>query len=57
VPLWLVALVIAGAVAGAVAIKLLVRRRAPEGGWFTDSSRGAGTFGVLGTMFSVVLAA
>ena len=53
---WLAAVVIAGVVAAAVAAKLLLRRRAPLGGWFTDSSRGAGIFGVLGTMFSVVLA-
>lgn len=55
-PLWIVALTIVAVVAGAVTVKLLVRSRAPQGGWFTDSSRGAGTFGVLGTMFSVVLA-
>jgi fructose-specific phosphotransferase system IIC component len=53
---WIAALVIVAAVAGSVAAKLLVRRRAPEGGWFTDASRAAGIFGVLGTMFAVVLA-
>jgi hypothetical protein len=42
--------------AAAIAIKLLLRRRAPTGGWFTDSSHGEGTFGVLGTMFTVMLA-
>ena len=53
---WLAALIVAGAAAVAVTIKLLLRRRAPEGGWFTDSSRGASTFTVLGGMLSVVLA-
>jgi hypothetical protein len=43
-------------IAVAVAAKLLVRRRAPLGGFFSDSSRAAGTFGVIGTMFAVVLA-
>lgn len=53
---WLAAIVIAGVVAAAVAAKLLVRRRAPRGGFFSDSSRSAGSFGVIGTMFAVVLA-
>ena len=53
---WLAAIVIVGVVAVAVAAKLLVRRRAPLGGFFSDSSRAAGTFGVIGTMFAVVLA-
>jgi hypothetical protein len=35
---------------------LLARRRAPVGGWFTDTDRAAGVFGVLGTFFAVVLA-
>jgi hypothetical protein len=56
VSLWLAAVVIAGVAGAAVAAKLSLRRRAPLGGWFTDSSRGAGILGVLGTMFSVVLA-
>ncbi|MGZ4528528.1 MAG: bestrophin-like domain [Mycobacterium sp.] len=43
-------------VAAAIAIKLLVRRRAPMGGWFTDSPRSAGTLSVIGTMFAVILA-
>jgi hypothetical protein len=53
---WIAAVIIAGVSVAAIAGKLLLRRRAPEGGWFTDSSRAAGTFGVLGTMFAVVLA-
>jgi hypothetical protein len=34
---------------------LLVRRRAPEGSYFTDGDRAAGVFGVLATGFSVLL--
>ena len=34
---------------------LLVRRRAPEGGFFADGDRLAGVFGVLATGFSVLL--
>ena len=43
------------AVAIAVCALLLVRRRAPEGGFFTDGDRAAGVFGVLATGFSVML--
>jgi hypothetical protein len=39
----------------AVAALLLVRRRAPEGGFFEDGDRAAGVFGVLATGFSVLL--
>jgi hypothetical protein len=41
--------------AAAVAAMLLVRRRAPEGGYFADGDRAAGVFGVLATGFSVLL--
>ena len=34
---------------------LLVRRRAPDGGYFNDGDRAAGVFGVLATGFSVLL--
>ena len=52
--LW--ATLITAAVAGvAVAAMLLVRRRAPEGGYFEDGDRAAGVFGVLATGFSVLL--
>jgi amino acid transporter len=45
-----------GAVVGvAVTALLLVRRRAPEGGYFTNGDRAAGVFGVLATGFSVLL--
>src|SRR5437763_17129442 len=39
----------------AIAVMLLVRRRAPEGGYFNDGDRAAGVFGVLATGFSVLL--
>jgi len=48
-------LITAGATAVAVAALLLVRRRAPEGGYFEDGDRAAGVFGVLATGFSVLL--
>ncbi len=34
---------------------LFVRRRAPEGSFFTDGDRASGVFGVLATGFSVLL--
>jgi hypothetical protein len=49
------ALVIAVAVALAVSVMLLVRRRAPEGSRFVDGDRASGVFGVLATGFSVLL--
>ena len=50
------ATLITAAVAGvAVAAMLLVRRQAPEGGYFEDGDRAAGVFGVLATGFSVLL--
>ncbi len=48
-------LVTAAATAVAVTALLLVRRRAPEGGYFADGDRAAGVFGVLATGFSVLL--
>jgi hypothetical protein len=48
--------IIAGSVATAIALMLLVRRFAPTGGFFTDSDRAAGVFGVTGTGFAVLLA-
>ena len=38
-----------------VATMLVVRRRAPEGSYFTDGDRASGVFGVLATGFSVLL--
>src|SRR6187551_1198615 len=34
---------------------LLLRRRAPDGGYFNDGDRAAGVFGVLATGFAVLL--
>ncbi len=48
-------LIIAAVTAVAVTALLLVRRRAPEGGFFEDGDRAAGVFGVLATGFSVLL--
>ncbi len=53
---WLAPLVLVVVVSAAITAKLLVRRRAPEGGWFTDAPRSAGTLSVIGTMFAVMLA-
>jgi hypothetical protein len=51
----LAVVVIAAAVAVAVAAMLLVRRRAPEGSYFSDGDRASGVFGALATGFSVLL--
>jgi hypothetical protein len=48
-------LTVVGATAIAVTAMLLVRQRAPDGGWFTNGDRAAGVFGVLATGFSVLL--
>ena len=39
----------------AISAMLLVRRNAPDGGYFNDGDRAAGVFGVLATGFSVLL--
>jgi hypothetical protein len=49
------ALTVAVVATVAVAAMLLVRRRAPEGSYFTDGDRASGVFGVLATGFSVLL--
>lgn len=54
--MWLAPLIVLAVVATAVTAKLLVRRRAPEGGWFTDLTRSAGSLTLIGTMFAVMLA-
>lgn len=54
--IWVAAVVLVLVITAAITVKLLVRRRAPMGGWFTDSSRSAGTLSVIGTMFAVMLA-
>src|ERR1700742_5168270 len=49
------ALIIVVVTAITVAAMLLVRRRAPEGSYFSDGDRASGVFGVLATGFSVLL--
>ncbi len=44
-----------GVATAAVVAILVVRRRAPDGGFFHDGDRAAGIFGVLATGFSVLL--
>jgi hypothetical protein len=52
----LVGLVVTLAVTSvAVAAMQLVRRRAPQGSYFTDGDRASGVFGVIATGFSVLL--
>jgi len=51
---WATAIVVA-TTAVAITAMLLVRRTAPDGGYFTDGDRAAGVFGVLATGFSVLL--
>jgi hypothetical protein len=53
---WLTPLIVLAVVSLAVTAKLLVRTRAPEGGWFTDLTRSSGSLSVIGTMFAVMLA-
>jgi amino acid transporter len=48
-------LMVVGTTVLTVAAMLLVRRRAPEGSYFTDGDRASGVFGVLATGFSVLL--
>lgn len=48
-------LIIAAVTAVAVAAMLVVRRRAPEGSYFTDGDRASGVFGVMATGFSLLL--
>jgi hypothetical protein len=55
VGLWWAILVVAATTAVAVGGILLVRRTAPDGGYFNDGDRAAGVFGVLATGFSVLL--
>jgi Protein of unknown function (DUF4239) len=56
VNLWLGGAIIVAAVAVAVTLMVIARRHAPASGFFTDSDRSAGIFGVLGTSFAVLLA-
>jgi amino acid transporter len=52
--LW-AALIVVVVTALAVAAMVAVGRRAPEGGYYNDSDRASGVFGVLATGFSVLL--
>lgn len=47
--------IVLGATGAGVGAMLLVRRRAPVGGYFTDGDRAAGVFGVLATGYAVLL--
>ena len=53
--LLLAALLVLAITAVTVTAMLLVRRRAPEGSYFSDGDRASGVFGVLATGFSVLL--
>ncbi|WP_006247084.1 DUF4239 domain-containing protein [Mycolicibacterium tusciae] len=53
---WLAGAVLVVVVTSAVVAKHLARRRAPDPGWFIDSTRAAGALTVIGTMFAVLLA-
>jgi Protein of unknown function (DUF4239) len=55
VHLVLATLIIVGASALAIVGILAVRRRAPDGGYFTNGDRAAGVFGVLATGFALLL--
>jgi hypothetical protein len=52
---WSIVLIVA-VTGAAVGVMLLLRRRAPDGGYFSDGDRAAGVFGALATSFSVLLA-
>ena len=51
----LAALITIAATTLTITAMLLVRRRAPDGGYFNDGDRAAGVFGVLATGFAVLL--
>src|ERR1700752_5065545 len=53
--LFLIIALVLGVGAFTIGAMLLVRRRAPEGSYFTDGDRASGVFGVLATGFSVLL--
>ena len=50
--LWIILIVI-GANVATIGAMLLVRRRAPEGGYFADGDRASGVFGVLAGGFAI----
>src|SRR6201991_3964453 len=47
--------IVAASAAVAIGAILLVRRHAPDGGFYNDGDRAAGVFGVLATGFAVLL--
>jgi Protein of unknown function (DUF4239) len=49
------AAIVVAAAGLAIGVLLLARRRAPDGGFYTDGDRAAGVFGVLATGFAVLL--
>ena len=49
------ALIVVAVTTITVTVMLVVRRRAPEGSYFSDGDRASGVFGVLATGFSVLL--
>jgi len=49
------AAIVAVSAAAAIAVLLLVRRGAPDGGHYNDGDRAAGVFGVLATGFAILL--
>jgi hypothetical protein len=49
------ALIVVVACAVTISAMLLVRRRAPEGSYFSDGDRASGVFGVLATGFALLL--
>jgi preprotein translocase subunit SecG len=53
--LFLAVLILVVSTAVTVSVLLLVRRSAPDGGYFNDGDRAAGVFGVLATGFAVLL--
>jgi hypothetical protein len=54
--LWQAALILVVADSAAIAAMLLVRRRAPAGSYFKDTSEAAGVFAAAGTTFAVLVA-
>lgn len=54
--IWVGTVLVVLAVTLAVGVSILLRRRAPWGGFFSDSERAATIFSAIGTMFSVLLA-
>ncbi len=49
------ALIVVVACAVTISAMLLVRRRAPEGSYFSDGDRASGVFGVLASGFALLL--